>query len=262
MFDNSLACVIVNKNDAKYLIKRLESVKGQTRPFDEIILIDDGSTDNSVEVMENFTKSYAESKIIIKSYKDNKGCNARINNILSQIKSCYSFFGASDDFFTPDFVEKFKYAYEDMPQFRLCTSIPGSYKDEKITHNNFRIPGRCFISHIDVITYIIHCGFWIAGHCTILHTKTVLKFNGFQEHFKWHSDMFLNYVIAMTYGLVFIPVVLGIKICKEQSEAGYSTGYYSKEQTYVKQLMLQELQKKEYNLAQKPLSYFINGLRG
>jgi glycosyltransferase involved in cell wall biosynthesis len=47
-----LSVVLANYNHAHYLPGAIETVLGQTRPADELLILDDASTDNSVEVIE------------------------------------------------------------------------------------------------------------------------------------------------------------------------------------------------------------------
>ena len=58
---NPLVSVIVpNYNHAPYLRERLDSVYGQTYEHTEILLLDDGSQDNSCEILEEYARNYPE----------------------------------------------------------------------------------------------------------------------------------------------------------------------------------------------------------
>jgi len=50
----TVSVIIPVFNDAAYLAEALDSVFGQTRPVDEVIVIDDGSTDGSDQVAEGY----------------------------------------------------------------------------------------------------------------------------------------------------------------------------------------------------------------
>jgi len=49
-----VSAIVPNYNYSQYLQKRLQSINDQTHPLHEIIVIDDASTDNSVEVINRF----------------------------------------------------------------------------------------------------------------------------------------------------------------------------------------------------------------
>ena len=59
-------CVINNYNYANYLDDCLKSVRSQTSPFDLVILVDDGSTDHSLEVARAHAQDWPELKIMAK----------------------------------------------------------------------------------------------------------------------------------------------------------------------------------------------------
>ena len=44
-------------NGSKYIIKQLDSLKNQSRKIDELVICDDCSTDNTVELVNDYIKS-------------------------------------------------------------------------------------------------------------------------------------------------------------------------------------------------------------
>ena len=59
-----VSVIIPNYNHAQYLPERIESVFGQTYPNYEVIILDDCSTDNSREVIEQYRTNPHVSQII------------------------------------------------------------------------------------------------------------------------------------------------------------------------------------------------------
>lgn len=97
----SLSVIIPNYNKGKYIAKCVESVLEQTLPPDEIIIVDDCSTDDSRFVIEKLCKN---SGLIHPVYLDkNGGVSAARNVGLKRAAGQYITFLDSDDFYgNPD----------------------------------------------------------------------------------------------------------------------------------------------------------------
>ena len=90
-------------NVESYLEECLDSIVSQTFTDMEIILVDDGSTDKSLEIM----KKYAcKDKRIILSMQSNRGVSAARNKGLKLATGAYIFFVDSDDMIKSDTVER------------------------------------------------------------------------------------------------------------------------------------------------------------
>ncbi len=98
-----VSVIIPVYNVEKYLSKCLDSVINQTLKDIEIICIDDGSTDNSLSILEEYAKKDKRIKII---KQKNLGAGAARNKGLEVAKGDYLSFLDSDDFFELDMLEK------------------------------------------------------------------------------------------------------------------------------------------------------------
>lgn len=90
-------------NVAKYLPECLESLKQQTFKEIEFILLNDGSTDDSPKIIQNFAKG--DSRFVVIN-KDNSGYGDSMNQGLAKAKGEYIGILESDDFAEPDMFEK------------------------------------------------------------------------------------------------------------------------------------------------------------
>ncbi|MHC4906617.1 MAG: glycosyltransferase family 2 protein, partial [Planctomycetota bacterium] len=50
----TISAVIPAYNAEKHIARSIDSVLAQTRPVDEIVVVDDGSTDNTAEVIKGY----------------------------------------------------------------------------------------------------------------------------------------------------------------------------------------------------------------
>lgn len=101
MKKKSVSIVVPNYNGIDYLKKNLDSICSQTIAFDEIIVIDDASTDNSVCFIK---KNYPCVKVI--ENKHNVGFAKSVNRGISAIKSRYVCLLNNDLYLSSDWLEK------------------------------------------------------------------------------------------------------------------------------------------------------------
>lgn len=86
-------------NAESYLADAIKSVLAQTHPYWELILIDDGSTDNSLKIAQDF--SARDNRIRVISDGLNKKLPARLNQIIKEAKYDYIARMDADDLMDP-----------------------------------------------------------------------------------------------------------------------------------------------------------------
>lgn len=99
-------------NCAEYIQQTIESVNNQTYKNIEIIIVDDGSTDAT----KNILKSFINNNIIV-CHQHNKGAAAARNLAYSKSKGQYIKFLDADDLITPEMIDS---------QLKLAIENPGS----------------------------------------------------------------------------------------------------------------------------------------
>ncbi len=98
----SVSVIIPVYNVEKYLPKCLDSVVGQTYKNLEIVCVNDGSPDNSAEILENYAKKDSRIKIITQK---NEGLSGARNTGINAATGDYTVFLDSDDWIDTDTVE-------------------------------------------------------------------------------------------------------------------------------------------------------------
>lgn len=110
--------VINNYNYGRYLTACLESVLAQTRPFDRIIIVDDGSSDDSREIIQDFTQQHATIDAVL---KPNGGQMSCFNAVVDMINDDdWVFLLDADDLFAPDHLEQVMPHFDDRADFVFC----------------------------------------------------------------------------------------------------------------------------------------------
>lgn len=97
--ESLLTVVIPVYNVEKYLKRCIESVLAQEWKDYEILLVDDGSTDHSPQICDDYVKAYDFISVI---HKENGGLSEARNTGISHAKGEYVYFPDSDDWIEPD----------------------------------------------------------------------------------------------------------------------------------------------------------------
>lgn len=104
MMNNPKVSVIIPVyNVQNYLQQCMDSVIAQTLSEIEIICVDDGSTDDSLNILHKYAEQDKRVRILTQS---NAGAGAARNRGLREATGAYLSFLDSDDFFEPDMLEK------------------------------------------------------------------------------------------------------------------------------------------------------------
>ena len=112
---NELITIVINVyNREKYIKKCLDSIVNQTYKNLEILIVDDGSTDNTVKIC----KSYKDKRIRIISGK-NTGISLARNVGIDNAKGNYLYYVDSDDFIELDTIE---YLYKLIKKYNVDIS--------------------------------------------------------------------------------------------------------------------------------------------
>lgn len=101
--DDKISVIIPVYNVSEYLLRCLQSITGQTYKNIEIILVDDGSTDDSGAICDQFAVSDDRIRVF---HQDNEGLSGARNTGLDHATGKYIFFCDSDDFLREDALDR------------------------------------------------------------------------------------------------------------------------------------------------------------
>ncbi|MCI1273895.1 MAG: glycosyltransferase [Clostridiaceae bacterium] len=98
-----ISFVVTSYNYEKYILKTLESIKNQTYKNFEIIVVDDKSTDNSVDIIKQFIKDNPDLKIQFIEHNENLGQLKAFQTGLKSANGQFVSFIDSDDVIVKDY---------------------------------------------------------------------------------------------------------------------------------------------------------------
>ena len=120
-----ISAVIPAYNSAAFISDALASIRHQTFPVDEIIVVDDGSTDNIEEVVRSIDPG------IVYITQKNQGPSAARNRGIEAATGDWIAFLDADDQWTPHKIKNQLLALERHPELQLIASDMA-----EIDHNN------------------------------------------------------------------------------------------------------------------------------
>ena len=101
-----ISVVVASYNYERFLPKTLDSILNQTYKKYEVIIVDDGSKDNSVELIKKYTKKYKNFHLYQHEGGINKGLPKTIEFAISKANGEYVAFLESDDYWREDKLEE------------------------------------------------------------------------------------------------------------------------------------------------------------
>lgn len=181
---NELVSIIIPVyNSEKYLKECLYSIKMQTYPNIEILVVDDGSSDKSKYIVESFFHDNRFKYI----YQQNLGVSAARNTGLRACNGQYVMFIDADDFIEKNYVEKYLIAINK----ENCDIVVGGYHSEKNNILNYQSTSS------DTKTFIDNCVYGTGGVVWAkIYRREVLKNIFFDETISMREDMYFNFNIC------------------------------------------------------------------
>lgn len=185
-------------NKAPYVRKALESVVAQTYRDFELIIVDDGSTDNSVTICEEYLNNitHQTSHII---HQKNSGVAAARNRGVAESHGEFVCFLDADDWWEANFLEEMDRLITEYPEAGLCATNYVYYKPGK-THVALNL-SRGYIDYPKAYYEGSSMPVWTGATCML--RKVFDEMGGFPLGIKLGEDFLLWAKTALHYPVAF-----------------------------------------------------------
>ena len=117
-----ISVAMASYNGEKYIWEQLETIYKQTHKVDEIIVVDDCSTDETVAIVKRFMETYPDSKISYYENEVNLGYKKNFHKAISLCKGDVIFLCDQDDIWNEQKVEVLRKILEDNEEISLVSS--------------------------------------------------------------------------------------------------------------------------------------------
>ena len=196
-----VSLVMTLYNASTFLAEAVESVINQTLPCWELIAVDDGSSDNSLDILRHYT----DSRIRVFSFEQNFGRTAALNFGCRQSTADYIAILDADDIASPNRLQ----IQCDFLDDNKCVGIVAGFADFIDRY------GR-IISYYKPLSYpeqLNACLSWSMPivHSTMMIRRSILmdECNGYSDDFSIGHDWHLCVKVAKSYPIYVLPFFLG-----------------------------------------------------
>lgn len=211
MMERAMCCpkisvFIPNYNHAQYLAQSIESVLGQTYKNFELIIVDDGSTDNSLDIICHYKE--ADPRIRTRIFDCNTGAINAANIALEMCEGEFVFPRAADDYLTDmQFFEKAMDAMERHPEVAGVFGGAVVTKDDKTIGVMGVTPSANYIFAEHARKLFLKRELFIPGASSIWKRALVEQI-GFNAELGPQADYYINHLLPMQHGVVDLHCVV------------------------------------------------------
>lgn len=187
---------LVNYNYSSFLANSIDSVINQTYQNLEFIIIDDGSTDNSKEIILEYKKKYPN---IINIFQENKGLNITNNIALKKAKGKYIMRLDADDWLDEHAIELLVNMLERNKDAGLI--FPDYYEVD--TEGNFlQLIRRHDFEKVSLLNQPAH------GAGTMIKTSCLREIGGYDEEFRRQDgyDLWIRFIKKFNVKNINLPL--------------------------------------------------------
>ena len=191
---NPLISVIVPVyNVEKYLKKCIQSIINQTYKNLEIILVDDGSSDNSGKICDEFAQKDNRIKVI---HKTNGGLSDARNAGLDVMSGEWVSFVDSDDFVSPYYIENLHYLVNKYDVDMAITSFVRFFNENtKLSSNKISNQEVLIHNPDEAIKNMLYGKYYSVSACFKIYKKDLFYNNRFTKG-KIYEDFELTPIIT------------------------------------------------------------------
>lgn len=156
-------------NGSEYLIEQLDSIKNQTVQADEVIIADDCSSDNTLEMVTDYVKKHSLNWIVYKN-AEHYGWEKSFKEALSLANGDYIFPADQDDIWKVDKLELMTKVMDELPD---CKLLCGNYF--KVYYNNKKDDLTKFTYQITKKSFTNKWGYIQRPGCVFCCRKELVK---------------------------------------------------------------------------------------
>lgn len=216
---STISIILPNYNHGKELHTSLLAAATQNVAADEIVVVDDASTDSSVEIIEQFAARFPAIRLLRNTERG--GVAKAVSRGLEAARGDYVVMASADEKMRPIMIESLSVAARAFPTAKMITSTYTQWwpeRDEIREHGPdselgpwfLTSPKTTFISPQNLHALLRRSFVWLGVNTAMFSRSALVEVGGYDPALRWHGDWFLSYAIAFKYGVVVVPRSLAL----------------------------------------------------
>jgi glycosyltransferase involved in cell wall biosynthesis len=201
-----MSVVIPNYNHGHLIEDALNAISRQTMLPSEVVVVDDGSTDDSVARLQSLAQRMPWLRI--HRHGDNRGVNAACNTGLSLVSGDFVLFAAADDRLDVNTVERACAAASVFPSSGIVFSDQAEMSADGAVTRIMPLdlhPERRHFSAQEFVRLLQRNFFYFHVSSVWFNVKLLRALGGFPPELRWHGDLFAAYAAAFEQGATYTP---------------------------------------------------------
>jgi glycosyltransferase involved in cell wall biosynthesis len=201
-----MSVVIPNYNHGHLIEQSLAAISRQTvSPF-EVVVVDDGSTDDSVTRLQALAAM--RPWLRIHQHPQNRGVNVACNTGLGMVSGDFVLFSAADDCMSPEMVERAAAAAAACPDTGIIFSDHSEMSVDGTTTRLIPLDlsqRRQYFSPAEFVRLMQTSFFYFHVSSVWFDVGVLRSLGGFPPELRWHGDLLAAYAAAFEGGAIYVP---------------------------------------------------------
>lgn len=206
-----ISVTLANYNHGPFLRRCIEGLLAQTYKHWELVFVDDGSTDDSWSIIEDYCQR--DSRIRADRFPKNRGALQAITHCLEKCTGDLLYGAAADDYVcNPNFFELVTSALRQYPR------AAGAFGSSQVVSEDgtaLWIMGQYskqsqFVPPKIAILEFLRPALFVPGTSAIWRRNLLLELGGYDPSLGPQTDYYVNHALSMLYGVVYIHETMSV----------------------------------------------------
>lgn len=206
-----IAVIVPNRNDSRYISRCIRSILEQEDPPDELILVDDQSTDNSVALIRSLIAGQSRARLVENPV--NLGTYGALDEGLKITRSEYVLFLSANDFVLPGIFARARACLARYPGAGVWSAMGWLVDEEdrliRLDLSPVIALRDAYFSPAQCVRLAHRFGNWFIGPTLIYHRDTLEAAGRFDPAYMGWSDLLTALIVASRRGAAYSPDPLG-----------------------------------------------------